>query len=75
MKTMSFRWILALVVFSLAACTSSYTPVDAEEETLPDGEDGGSDTADGEGGCIDAYPGQVLITEIMADPRAAPGEP
>jgi cysteine-rich repeat protein len=59
---------------ALASCTSSYTPVDAGEEVRLDGEDGG-DVADGEGGCIDAYPGQVLITEIMADPRAAAGKP
>lgn len=71
---MSYRWVVVLVVFTLAACTSNYTPMDSGEEILPDGEDGGSDAADGEGGCIDAYPGQVLITEIMADPRAAPGE-
>jgi len=75
MKTMNSRWIPALVVFFFAACTSSYTPEDGGDEVLPDGEDGGLEAGDGEGGCINAYPGQVLITEIMANPRAAPGEP
>jgi len=34
------------------------------------GDDGGGD--DG-GGCLDVFPGQVLITEIMVNPAAAPG--
>ena len=69
----SYKWLVVLVALAFTSCSSDYTPVDAGEEILPDGEDGG-EAADGESGCIDAYPGQVLITEIMVNPQAAPGE-
>jgi cysteine-rich repeat protein len=72
-KMKTYPWLICLLALALTSCSSGYTPVDAGEEILPDGEDGGEDG--GESGCIDAYPGQVLITEIMAEPSAAPGQP
>lgn len=59
-------------------------PMDIAVETLEDSSpDDGTpeligdllqDVADDQGGCIDTYPGQVLITELMLDPLAASGQ-
>ncbi len=78
-------------VIALSACAEDPSAPDAagdagpgEEEVVGlDGEDGeefaeaSEDGAGGQeqGGCIEAYPGQVLITEIMSRPEAAAGRP
>ncbi len=74
-------WLPALAGLLGWGCVNTpYIPVDAGGEPAADGRDAGpgdigGDRADDDdgGGCLDAYPGQVLISEIMITPGAATG--